>query len=107
MRINIVAKSNFVMTAKREILMITAVRPYTVQSRQQQQNNFGSKIPDKFLQACRKGSAEFMNRIRDGFPHDYTIAENQAAIREIIEDPKTKMTPTLQILGKCYGVLKN
>ncbi len=42
MRIYIIANRNFAMTAKREILMITAARPYTVQNRQQQNIKFGN-----------------------------------------------------------------
>ncbi len=71
-----------------------------------QHQSFGAKIPEKFLQACREGSCEYMNRIRAGFPHSYTVEENQAAIKAIIEDPSTKMTETLKIIGKRFGVLK-
>lgn len=85
--------------------MITATRPYTAQNRQKQ--SFESKIPEKFLKGCREGHCGYMNRIMDGFPHDYTIEENQDAIRKVIEDPKTKMNIALRQIGKCFGVLKD
>ena len=85
--------------------MITAVRPYSPQQKQNQ--NFGLKIQDNLLQGCRDGNCDLMNRIRALAPKVYTIEDNQAAIREIIEDPKTKMTKTLQIIGRCFGVIKD
>ena len=82
--------------------MITAVRPYTAQNNQRQ--NFKSKIPKEFLQGCREGDCEYMNRIMEGFPHSYTVAENKEAIKKVIEDPKTKMSPSLKDLADLFGI---
>jgi hypothetical protein len=69
-----------------------------------QHQSFGRKIPDKFLKACREGSAEYMNRIMDGFPHSYTIEENKKAMEIVIRDPKTKMTQSLKDLADLFGI---
>ena len=85
--------------------MITAMRPYNTQKRQNQ--NFRMKIQENLLQGCREGNVEFINRIISGVPGIYTVEENQTVIRQIIEDPATKMTKALQNLGKYLGVKKD
>lgn len=84
--------------------MITTIRPYSTQNNQRQ--NFASKIPEKFLQGCRDGKADYMNRIMDGFPHDYSIEENLPEIKKVFEDPKTKMTETLKDIADLFGISK-
>jgi hypothetical protein len=89
--------------------MITAVRPYSPQQRQSQ--NFGQKIPGKFIQGCIDGDAESMNRIMDGFPHRYGLDENLLAIKKMFENSKVKIKintdPALRQIGECFGIIKD
>ena len=100
MRINIIVKSNFAITAKREILMITAVRPYNVQNKQQQ--NFKQQIPQKPLEALKKGNVGPINRFRNLFLTVYTKADNQPIIRQIYTDPATVRTETLEDVAEIF-----
>lgn len=88
--------------------MITAIRPYTPQHRQQQ--NFGATLEKEFIVACDTDPTRFnriMSFIGGTRKCDYTEIENKPIIEPIIRRQQAagkEISPTLQKICKRLNI---
>ena len=82
--------------------MITALRPYSMPNRQQQ--NFKRILPQDCLDDLKKGKIDSINRLWNLVPSVYTEKDNKEVVEQIFRAQETVMTESLKKLAKRFNI---